>query len=370
VKIFQMKNNFLYILKFFLAPVLLPLSFYFAITNTGILAFHSVFIAFGLVPLMDFIFPKSLLNPSSLEEEKVLKETIIYDILVWIVLPVQLICLAAFLETFSTNYNQVDWLTKIGWICSMGTLSGILGINVGHELGHRIGSWQRYVGKALLWTSLRMSFYIEHNWGHHRDVSTPKDPASAKKNELVYTFIPKSLMQTWLNSWTIQKELLQKRKVGFFSIYNDILWYTIIQWSSILAVLLVFGWQTMLAYVAAMLGGMFLLEAVNYIEHYGLRRKQDENGRYERTLPIHSWNSDHSFSGAALFNLSRHSDHHHLPGRPYQILRNYETTPNMPTGYAGMILLSLVPPLWFAVMNKKVENIDKTMNQDFSMDTY
>lgn len=365
-----MKNNFLYIIKFFLAPVLLPLSFFLAMQNTGILAYLSLIIAFGLVPIMDFIVPKSLLNPTSLEEEKALKDTIIYDVLVWIVLPIQLICLAYFLINFSTNYNQVNWFTKIGWISSMATLSGILGINVGHELGHRIGSWQRFVGKALLWTSLRMSFYIEHNWGHHRDVSTPKDPASAKKNELVYTFIPKSLLKTYLNSWAIQKELLLKRKVGFFSIYNDILWYTIIQWSSILAVFLIFDWQTMLGYVAAMLGGMFLLESVNYIEHYGLRRKQDENGRYERTLPIHSWNSDHSFSGAALFNLSRHSDHHHLPGRHYQILRNYETTPNMPTGYAGMILLSLVFPLWFKIMNKKVEAIDAILEQDFSMDNY
>jgi alkane 1-monooxygenase len=365
-----MLKNPLYTLKFFLAPILLPLSFYISLTHTNVLAFHTVFMVFGFIPLMDIIIPKSVINPIDLAEEKALKDKIIFDILVWVALPIQLFCLGFFLVHFKANYASVSVYTQIGWIAAMGICAGVLGINVGHELGHRIGSWQRYVGKALLWTSLRMHFYIEHNWGHHRDVSTPHDPASAQKNELVYTFIFKSLFKTWLNSWAIQKELLTKRKVGFFSIYNDVFFYTIIQWSTIFIVFMIFGVYTGVAYLMAMLGGMLLLELVNYIEHYGLRREKDEKGRYERTLPIHSWNSDHSFSGAALFNLSRHSDHHYIPGRTYQILRNYTTTPNMPTGYAGMILLSLIFPLWFFVMNKKVSEIAQQSNKDFSMDSY
>ena len=378
-----MKNSFLYKAKFFLAPLVF-IWFHFGsalVINSqfinsfidtrrfinhfyfedGIKAFFIPFFIFVIVPIFDMITPPSKLNPSSKKEERELIESKIFDILVWFILPLQIAIISQFLIQFHANYSVESPLTLIGWVLSVGMSCGILGINVGHELGHRTNSWQRFVGKALLWTSLRMSFYIEHNWGHHTDVSTDKDPASAKRNEIVYLFIPKSIFKTWLNSWKIQKDLLKKRNVSFFSIYNDVFWYHIIQWGTLIAIALIFNWQTSLAFLGTSLVGMALLELVNYIEHYGLRREINENGKVERVMPIHSWNSNHSISGAVLFNLSRHSDHHYIASRPYQILRNYDTTPNMPTGYAGMIVLSLFPPLWFNLMNKK---IDKLMSKE------
>ncbi|TDM00380.1 MAG: alkane 1-monooxygenase [Flavobacteriaceae bacterium] len=352
-----MKNT-LYVLKFFLAPILVPSLFYISLTHTGAITHLPFFFVFVGIPLLDLLFPPSMVNPTSKEEENELLDNSIFNILAWSILPIMLCCVGFFLYTVYHKHSEVDFLTLSGWTISLGLACGILGINVGHELGHRESSWQRFLGKGLLWTSLRMSFYIEHNWGHHKDVSTPEDPASAKKGENVYLFIPKSIFLTWLNAWKVQKGLLENKGKGFFSIENDVFWAAIIQWSTIAAVFAFTDLTTTAAWLCACIYGMMLLEMVNYIEHYGLTRKKKENGRYERTLPIHSWNSNHSFSGAALFNLSRHSDHHFIASREYQILRNYPDAPNMPQGYAGMIVLSWIPPLWFNVMNPKLKQLN------------
>lgn len=352
-----MKNDYLYIWKFVNTPVIVL--FVLLVINPyesfkGIYSYGLVFFIFGIVPLLDFLSPNSSVNPASTENE--LRKNKLFDILVLSILPIQLISIVIFLIEFHKRYETESVVTLIGWGVTTGIFCGIYGINVGHELGHRVKSWQRFAGKALLFTSLRMSFYIEHNWGHHAHVSTEKDPASAKRNEIVYFFVPKSIFKTWLNSWFIQRKLLKKRNASFFSIYNDILWYTIIQWGAIGLVAFVFDWQTALAFIGVAFVGMTLLELTNYIEHYGLRRNK-KNGKYERVLPIHSWNSNHSFSSAVLFNLSRHSDHHFISSKPYQILKSHDAAPNLPNGYAGMIVLALIPPLWFYVMNKKVDQI-------------
>lgn len=346
----------LYIAKFFLAPTIIPIVLLTAFSHLNWISYLGLLFVFVVVPILDLIFPKSTVNPTSTEEEESIIRNKIFDYLVWLMLPLMLFLWSIFIYTLKSNPNA-SLFTIMGWTASMGMACGILGINVGHELGHRITNWQRFVGKALLWTSLRMTFYIEHNWGHHKEVSTSEDPASARKGEIVWSFIPRSIFLTWLNSWRIQKKLLEGRNKGFFSIYNDVFWFTIIQWSTVIGIFVAFGIKAGIAFLGACLIGMILLEMVNYIEHYGLRREKNAKGRYERTLPIHSWNSDHAFSGAALFNLSRHSDHHYIASRPYQILRNFDNAPNMPTGYAGMIVVSWFPSLWFAIMHPMIDRI-------------
>ena len=113
----------------------------------------------------------------------------------------------------------------------------------------------------------------------------------------------------------------------------------------------------MLCFVASAVYGFLLLETVNYIEHYGLRRKKNEFGAWEKTLPIHSWNSNHAFGRILLFELTRHSDHHYIANRPYQTLRHFDESPQMPTGYPGMMVISLIPPLWFYIMGKEIKKL-------------
>jgi len=252
----------------------------------------------------------------------------------------------------------------LGKTMVMGLLCGVMGINVGHELGHRSKKLEKLLAKLLLLSSLYMHFFIEHNKGHHKRVGTPEDPASARLGEPLYLFYFRTVVFGYMGAWKIAGRDARKRGYNNFSIHNEMLQFHIIQVAFLAFVFCFFGWQTTLLFLAAALQGILLLETVNYIEHYGLQRKLVADGKYQRAMPVHSWNSNHIIGRVMLFELSRHSDHHYLASRKYQVLRHHEHSPQMPTGYPGMMLLATVPPLWFKVMNKRVKSLEDVSERE------
>tara|TARA_Y100000817_G_scaffold272478_1_gene231679 strand:+ start:682 stop:1626 length:945 start_codon:yes stop_codon:yes gene_type:complete len=228
---------------------------------------------------------------------------------------------------------------------NLGVMGGVIGINCAHELGHRFTRWEQNFSKVLLFTTQYMHFFIEHNRGHHRNVGTHEDPATARFNEWVYAFIPRSMFGTWYSSYKIEG----KRK-SFFS--NKAIQWTLLQWG-FLVVLALWSFNAFIAAVIYSVMAIFLLETVNYVEHYGLSREL-VNGRPVRVTPKHSWNSNHFMSRAHLFELSRHSDHHADAKKPFMELQSLDEAPQLPAGYASMVLLALLPPLWFSIMNRRV----------------
>ncbi len=243
----------------------------------------------------------------------------------------------------------------VGATLAVGTLCGAIGINLGHELGHRRSRLDRNLAKALLLSTQYLHFFIEHNRGHHANVSTPDDPASAERGQLVYAFWLRSIVGGWRHAWALEDRRLAARKLGRWTWENEMVRFTAIQIGSIALAVAAFGPLAAAAWMGASLGGILLLENVNYVEHYGLRRGRREDGRWERVRPVHSWNSNHSLSRALLFELSRHSDHHANPARHFSVLRHFDEAPQLPTGYSGMVLLALCPPLFFRVMNPRVD---------------
>jgi alkane 1-monooxygenase len=237
----------------------------------------------------------------------------------------------------------------------MGLLCGIFGINVAHELGHRVDRFEQTLAKALLLTSLYMHFFTEHNKGHHKRVATPEDPSSARFGEPVYTFYFRTIVMSYVSAWHIANEECRKKRGTAFSVHNEMIRFQFLQIAFVALIGWYFGTSAVLAFLGAAFMGMLMLETVNYIEHYGLQRKLGASGQYERAMPHHSWNSDHVVGRLMLFELSRHSDHHYLASRKYQVLRHHDNAPQMPTGYPGMMLLALVPPLWFSIMHKKIK---------------
>jgi alkane 1-monooxygenase len=239
----------------------------------------------------------------------------------------------------------------------MGFLCGVFGINVAHELGHRINKTEQIMAKLLLLTSQYIHFFIEHNKGHHKNVATPEDPSSARYNETVFSFYPRTIILSYMSAWKIANADQTKKGRSAFNWRNEMIHAQIIQIIFILLILFLFGWKIMLCYIAAAFIGILLLENVNYIEHYGLARQKTTSGNYERAMPHHSWNSNHVLGRLMLFELSRHSDHHYLASKKYQILRHHDNAPQMPTGYPGMMLLAHIPPIWFKIMNRKISEI-------------
>lgn len=312
--------------------------------------FFSVLVLFGLLPFLELFTKGSTANLAE-AEEAVAKTDRFYDWLLYSLVPLQYLLLCLFLIRLQDGGLSALELT--GLTLSYGMACGILGINAAHELGHRATKYEQNLSKILLLSTLYMHFFIEHNRGHHKRVATPEDPASSRYGESIYAFFPRSILNSWLSAWHIEATKLQKLGKPFWSWENEMLRFQVWQLALLIAIFSVFGGLALLLFMAASLVGILLLESVNYIEHYGLQRQKTDKG-YERTLPIHSWNSNHPIGRLVLLELSRHSDHHFLASRKYPVLRHFDESPQMPTGYPGMILLALVPPLWFGVMHRAI----------------
>ncbi len=330
----------------------------------SIRSFHShgwviwlpVFFAWLFIPLLE-VFIKPDPGNMSAAEEQLAKKNRGYDIVLYLVVAVQYFSLYEFLT--SMKYDMLTWQETLGRILVMGMLCGVFGINVGHELGHRVSKFEQVLAKALLLTSLYMHFFTEHNKGHHKRVATPEDPSSARMNEPVYTFYFRTIIFSYISAWHIANDETRKKYKRALSLHNEMIQFTLIQAAFLSILFFTFGGLVTLYFLASACIGILLLETVNYIEHYGLQRKATGAGKYERAMPAHSWNSDHVIGRIMLFELSRHSDHHYMASRKYQVLRHHEHSPQMPTGYPGMILLSLFPPVWFYVMNRRIQQLQK-----------
>ncbi|WP_020526648.1 alkane 1-monooxygenase [Flexithrix dorotheae] len=338
----------------YLSILTVPLTVFISFTSRGWLTFIPFLYIFALIPLIELLF-KPVAKNLEKAEEAILKEDPVYDWMLYIIVPIQYLFLIFFL--FQISEPGLKRWEMVGRITAMGFLCGNFGINVAHELGHRKSKFEQFLAKALLLTSLYMQFFIEHNRGHHKKVSTPEDPASAQYGQTLYQFWFSSAIFGYLSAWKLENERLTRKGLKAYSLGNEMLQYHLIKITFLVIIYLIFGLTPLLAFVGAAFMGGFLLETINYIEHYGLTRNKINEDHYERVLPIHSWNSNHIIGRLLLFELSRHSDHHFNASRKYQILRHHVKSPQMPTGYPGMMLLSTIPPIWFFVMHKKLKQL-------------
>ena len=335
----------------YLVVFLIPLLVALGLVHGGLWIWLGPFVVFCLVPLAELVLPAPIDNPS--EEEAVARlQDWRFDAVICAAVAVQFLLLVLFLASVSSG--RLQGFELVGAILAMGLSCGGIGINVGHELGHRRGQTERFWAKLLLCTSLYGHFYIEHNRGHHARVATEGDPATSRKGETVYAFWIRSVTGGWISAWRLEAERLGRRGQRLLSLKNEMLRLQVGQGLLLAVFWAGFGPIAMLAFMGAAGAGILILETVNYLEHYGLQRRRNEKGRLERVQPAHSWNSNGVLGRLLLFELTRHSDHHAHPGRPFPVLRHFDEAPQLPTGYPGMIVVALVPPLFFALMDPRL----------------
>lgn len=335
----------------YLLVYILPITVYISFSLNGWLSFTPLLVFFGLIPLIELVLSPIQTNmPATAERAK----SKYFDLILYLAVPVQAAMLVYFLILVSTNdYTLLEYA---GHTLSMGLMCGVFGINIAHELGHRSSRFERFLAEIMLLTSMEMHFISYHNMGHHYNVATPNDPATARKGESLFVFWFRSQVGSYFEAWQLEDNRNFK-KTGSNPIFkNRVFVYTVVQYSLLFVIYFVFGLTTFFCFIGAATFGILLLETVNYIEHYGMLRAKNDQGRYERVQHYHSWNSDHLLGRAMLFELSRHSDHHYKASKKYQTLESYPECPQMPTGYPGMMLLSIIPPIWFMVMNKKLKS--------------
>ena len=314
------------------------------------IAWLPVLFIYGLIPVLDLIMGEDLSNPPesavpALEADKY------YRYVTYASVPI--LWLSFIISVWFLATHEMPWHAQLAMVLSAGVASGF-GINLGHELGHKNTAVERWLAKIILAPTGYGHFFIEHNRGHHRDVATPADPASSRMGETIYTFVLREMPGALRRAWRIEQERLGRTGQPVWSSHNEVLQpaaITVVLWAVMLVWL---GWGALPFIVGIAFWANFQLSSANYIEHYGLLRKERSPGRYEVCQPHHSWNSNHIFSNWVTFHLQRHSDHHAHPTRRYQSLRHFENLPQLPNGYFGMFLACYVPPFWFWLMDRRV----------------
>ena len=323
----------------YLLSLFLPASIYVGLLSRGPWSFAALGFAFGVVPLLEAVLPTFAANLSEAQRAERLRQPW-YDALVLVQIPLHLGAIALFLMVVPEDRAAGDLTSLVGHITAMGVSCGTLAINVAHELGHRPNATYQRLAQGLLVTTLYGQFFIDHNLGHHKNVATPEDASTARYGEVLYAFWFRSIVGVWQTAWRLKPALMALLCAA--------------------EALMLFGFwlvapEALVPFLAAAAMGIILLETVNYIEHYGLIRAKVSEFRYENAQPMHSWNSNHPLGRFMLFELTRHSDHHAHPQKPYPVLDHFDEAPQMPAGYPAMMVLAAVPPIWFRVMNPRLK---------------
>jgi alkane 1-monooxygenase len=307
-------------------------------------------VVFVVIPALDLLGRTDDENPpEDLVPE--LESQLYYRIVTFAYLP--LMAGGVVLGAWLWARGGMSWGGRLGLIFAVGSVTGI-GIANAHELGHKRDALETWWARVVLSFTGYGHFFVEHNRGHHVRVATPEDPASSRLGESFYRFWPRTVTGGMVSGWSLEAKRLRLRDRSPFSIHNQVLTAWLMTPVVFGAIAAVFGAEALIFLVAQAVWGFTLLEVVNYVEHYGLLRQRTPSGRYEAVRPEHSWNSNALVTNIFLLNLQRHSDHHANPRRRYNVLRTFSEAPELPGGYATMIVLALVPPLWRRVMDPRV----------------
>ena len=313
------------------------------LTGLGLMWWSGPFVVFVVLPFLDRAIGKDSSNPPDSILRR-LEEDRYYRWCTYAFIPIQYAALVFACTKWSSGHLSLA--DDLGLALTVAMVGGVA-INTAHELGHKRPQLEKWLAKVALAQSGYGHFFIEHNRGHHVRVATPEDPASARLGESFWEFLPRTVWGSLSSALHLERQRLQRVGKPFVSPHNDIFnaWaMSVVLFGGLIAI---FGWRVAPWLAVQAVVAFSLLEVVNYLEHYGLLRQKLEDGRYERCRPEHSWNSDNIASNVFLYHLQRHSDHHAHPTRRYQALRHFEDLPELPSGYASMILLAYATPLWF-----------------------
>lgn len=319
-------------------------------TGLGVFWWFGPMFIFGFMPALDRLGGDDKANPPE-TAIKWLEADRYYRWCTYLFIPIQLV--ATVFSAWMWSRGILSTVEAVGLAFSLGSSNGIAIANA-HELGHKREQIEKWLAKVALAPTFYGHFFVEHNRGHHVRVSTPEDPASSRLGENFYEFLPRTVFGSLKSAWELEAKRFKRMGKSPVSIKNDIINAWLFSVVLFAALILAFGTSIIPYLIIQAIFGFSMLEVVNYIEHYGLLRQKKDDGRYERCVPAHSWNSNLVASNVFLYHLQRHSDHHAHPLRRYQALRHFDEAPELPAGYAGMIVCAYLPPVWRMVMDKRV----------------
>ena len=311
--------------------------------------FWILIVLFLGVPLVDWL-SHDWLNPDQ-KQYKELENSVWFRIPLY--LQIVLDNILFFKSIHILTYGGHPVIFQIGTVLLMGTIAGH-NFLIAHEIYHKRGLFYRTLGTLVILKNLYMHYTIEHHYGHHKNVATPGDPSTSQYGESLYQFLRRAIPSSYMSAWNIEK----KRLTTLFGhkthwvVENKMIWFTLSYFLFPMIIYKMFGSRFTLFYFIMTVFSVITLETINYVEHYGLQRKEIAPGEYERVDVTHSWNAPQRFSNYFLFKLQRHSDHHENAYKPYHVLVSKDESPMLPHGYMWCLIVAFIPPLWFRTMDK------------------
>lgn len=316
--------------------------------NGSIYSAANFFYSLIILGLLEWLTPAFTSNKHSK------KSDIIPKLILLLHIPFQLLSLLSLFYGLNTHALVGGWI----WMAALSTglNSGTSAIVVAHEFIHCRKRWEKQLGKFLLFTAGNFYFYIEHLVVHHMWVGTDKDNATAKYGESLYSFFSRSVIGQVKGAYSQEAKRLLGRNKKAFSLHNYVIGQMILHLILIVFLFIIFGGLGILAWLIQCLVANFLLEYVNYIQHYGLNRDEKQ-----RTTEEHSWESNQFASRFVLVDLSRHADHHYFAAKPYHTLDSFKKSPKLPSGYAGLFFIAAVPFLWRKLVHERLRIFEEEM---------
>merc|ERR1719343_1412447 len=333
----------------FCSIIILPIVVFKSIAMGGWWSYSILFYVFGVIPFFDYVVGVDVGNQTRAVQRE-LHSAFRFQLLALLVAPGILGCLGY--GAWLANFGGLSCLELGGLSIGMGIITGVIGIVAGHELCHKASRLERAFGRLLLCAACYGHFYVEHTLGHHKDVATDRDPATSRYGESFYEFLPRVVKGEFLSACRLEAARLQRKGLPWW--HSEIPAYFLVSVTIALGLAAATGPLAVPFFLAQSVVAVLLFESVNYLEHYGLERRELSSGQYEPVQPQHSWDSPARITNHVLFKLERHADHHAHAGKRYQTLQAYDSSPQLPAGYATMILLAFFPPLWRRVMHPRL----------------
>ena len=244
---------------------------------------------YGCIPLLDYYLPHDTKNPSK-EEQKQMRRQFRYKLPIFLSIITDWICFIKINYELANTQNGLYY--KIGLFINASVIEAT-SINASHEINHKTNKWEKILGTFNLCKNLYPHFLIEHNDGHYKNVATPIDPASSTKNQSLYDFVPKSILGGFLSAWRIENRICKQYYNTSFTWRNRMYYFTALNFIIPAILSYLFGAKVALIQFSLAYSSVAILETINYLEHYGLRRKKLEDGTYENVSILHSWNAPH-----------------------------------------------------------------------------
>lgn len=306
--------------------------------NGAAWAFRAVVWSYLAAMFLDFVA-----GEDTSEQAPDAEASFVLRLMTWLWFPLQLAVIVTGLVAVTASPSLYTlYIVSIG----AGAISGMFGIPVAHELMHRTSRFERVLAELQMTLFSYAHFCIEHVEGHHENVGFARDPATARFGESLYAFLPRTVLGGFADAWRLETRRLREHGRAVLGLHNRMLRHLFVQSAVIAAIAIAFGWRGVAFFLFQSAVAILIIEVLNYVEHYGIRRREGEP-----VTDRHSWNSSHRISNWLMFNVPRHSDHHADAGRVYPLLRHAGAGRQLPAGYFAMFVLALFPVLWRSIMD-------------------